>query len=138
MIAVVAQPAPELTVAGTFDVASAPAAPGAPSPDILTFRKTYHGPLDGSGTIRMVGSGDPSSGTAAYAGVEQVIATLAGRRGGFTLLHSGWMNAGAQELTVRIAPGSGTGALVGIAGTMDIVIEGSAHRYVLHYRLARP
>lgn len=132
----VAQPvAAEATATGAFDVAAPPGA-AASSADVLTFRKTYHGALDGGGALRMVGSGDPASGTASYAGVEQVTATLAGRRGGFVLLHTGWMHAGAQELNVRIAPGSGTGELRGIGGTMDIVIEGGVHRYVLHYRFA--
>ncbi|WP_083808415.1 DUF3224 domain-containing protein [Granulicella tundricola] len=38
-------------------------------------------------------------------------------------------------MTVTVVPGSGTGELVGLSGTMKIVIEGGKHSYVFDYLL---
>jgi hypothetical protein len=36
---------------------------------------------------------------------------------------------------VKVVPGSGTGELEGIAGTMTILVEGSKHSYTFDYEL---
>ena len=57
--------------------------------------------------------------------IEQVTGTLGGRKGGFVFQHSGTMTQGAVQLTITVVPGSGTGELVGLAGTFKInVVEG--------------
>lgn len=122
---------------GTFDVKTVPNTAVTGDIGLLAITKTYHGDLDGTGTGQMLGAGEPSSGTAAYVALEQVTGALAGRKGGFSLQHSGWMNAGNQVLTVTIAPGSGTGELKGIAGDCEIVIIGGVHHYTLHYSLPK-
>ena len=43
--------------------------------------------------------------------------------------------AGGADLSVIIAPDSGTGALEGISGSFAITIEGGVHRYDLAYTL---
>lgn len=126
-----AAPAPHVAT-GIFEPNVTPLA-GAD--DVLVVTKTYHGGAEGSGAGKMVGAGDPASGTAAYVAAETFTGTLDGRRGGFVLLHRGWMHAGRQELSATIAPGSGTGALAGIAGTLTITIAGKEHRYALRYTL---
>ena len=48
---------------------------------------------------------------------------------------SGMMNRGAPTLMVNVVPDSGTGELTGIAGRMQIIIEGKEHRYEIEYSL---
>jgi hypothetical protein len=72
----------------------------------------------------------------AYVAVERVSGTLHGRRGTFALQHSGTMTRGATRLTVTVVPDSGTGELVGLAGTMTIVITEAKHSYEFDYTLS--
>ena len=85
----------------------------------------------------MLSAGTPAPGQpAAYVAIDQFAGTLDGRRGGFVLLHRGTMTrAGGSELSVTIAPDSGTGALAGIAGTLAIEVKNGVHRYDLAYTL---
>jgi hypothetical protein len=64
-----------------------------------------------------------------------VTGTLDGRRGTFILQHTGTMRKGAATLHVTVVPDSGTGDLVGLTGTMMIIIEGKQHSYDLEYSL---
>ena len=131
----VTQPSPPRTAIGMFDVAVTPNPTVSGQVGLLALGKTYHGDFEGSGAGQMLGAGDPGAGTASYVALEQVTGTLAGRHGAFMLQHSGSMHDGRQVMNVRIAPGSGTGELLGISGTMEIVIEGGVHRYTLRYQL---
>jgi len=45
------------------------------------------------------------------------------------------MDRGAPSLVISVAPDSGTGELVGLAGTMTITIEDGKHSYALDYTL---
>jgi hypothetical protein len=61
---------------------------------------------------------------------------LDGRQGGFVLVHRGIMvKDGGSELDIRIATGSGTGQLAGIAGSLAIDIREGKHYYALTYTL---
>ena len=62
-------------------------------------------------------------------------AALEGRQGGFALQHSGTMSHGSQSLSITVVPDSGSGELAGIAGTMQIRIEGGKHYYDFAYTL---
>lgn len=125
------------TASGNFDVSVKPNSTVTGPVGVLSLDKTYHGDLEATATGQMLGTGDTSGkGAASYVALEQVTGTLAGKTGGFVLQHSGWMTPGKQVMTVTIAPGSGTGELSGINGTLDIVIEGGKHDYVLHYSLS--
>jgi len=76
-----------------------------------------------------------AAGSAGYVAIEKVSGTLAGRAGSFVLQHSGVMTRGRGELSVTVVPDSGTGALQGLAGRMNIIIEGGKHTYVFEYVL---
>ena len=54
------------------------------------------------------------------------------------LAHRGMMNKGGQELSVVVVPASGTGALAGLTGDLDIIIEGGKHFYEFSYTLPAP
>ena len=126
-------------VSGTFDVKMATekldGTAVAPSLGRMSIAKTFHGPLDATSVGAMLSSGNPASGTVAYVALETVTGTLDGRAGSFVLVHSASMNAGQQNLSITVAPGSGSGALSGLTGTMGIRIEGGKHYYDFDYTL---
>jgi len=67
--------------------------------------------------------------------MEKITGTLKGRTGTFLVQHSGTLNQGAQQLSITIVPGTGSGQLAGIAGKMDIKITEGKHLYELEYTL---
>lgn len=99
------------------------------------LRKVYDGGLKGQSTGEMLTAGQPQRGEAAYVALESFVGTLAGRAGGFALAHLGTMQAGDNALSIRIAPGSGTGELAGIRGEMLIRREAGKHYYTLTCRI---
>jgi len=62
--------------------------------------------------------------------------TLHGKEGSFVLQHSGTMNRGEASLTLTVVPDSGTGALTGMSGWMEIIVEGGKHTYRFQYALS--
>ncbi len=123
---------------GTFDVALAPLK-GAEDSDPLMGRmsidKVFHGDLEGTSKGQMLTGGDYTKGSAGYVAIERVFGKLHGKEGSFILQHSATMHAGAQSMSITIVPASGTGALAGISGALEIIIEGKAHSYGLTYSL---
>lgn len=101
-----------------------------------SITKTYAGPLTATAHAIMLSAGNPAAGSAGYAAIERVEGTLDGRAGSFALVHLATMNKGGQAMQVTVVPGSGTGALAGITGTLTIRIEGGQHFYTLDYDVA--
>ncbi|MBU1383236.1 MAG: DUF3224 domain-containing protein [Alphaproteobacteria bacterium] len=125
---------------GTFDVTITPVPPsdGAPpgAPGRMTLSKVFHGDIDGTAEGEMLATLVGQSG--AYVALERVHGRVGGRTGSFALAHRGMMDDGAQDLSIAVVPGSGTGELAGIAGTFRLVIEDGVHRYDLEYSLPAP
>jgi hypothetical protein len=125
---------------GSFDVTVKPIAPEDKAEGIALGRfsldKRYHGDLEATATGEMLTAGADSSGSAVYVAIERVTGTLQGRRGSFALYHNGTMTREAQNLAVLVAPGSGTGQLVGLSGKLGITIVDGKHLYDLEYSLA--
>lgn len=123
---------------GTFDVKMTPeavdAADGNPV-SRLALDKQYRGDLDGAGRGVMVSATTPVKDSAGYVAIERVSGTLHGRRGSFVMQHAGMMTRGAQQLAITIVPDSGTGELVGIAGSCGITIADGVHTYEIQYTL---
>jgi hypothetical protein len=82
----------------------------------------------------MFSAGDPAAGAAGYVAIETVRGTLAGREGSFALLQRGLMLADGISLEYVVAPGSGTGELVGITGTLDLDTS-NGHSWELTFQL---
>jgi hypothetical protein len=125
------------TARGTFAVT---VQPGAAELDGAVARselsKTLTGDLTGTGRGLMLSAGDPQTGEAGYVAVETVRGRLAGREGGFALQQFGTMHAGARVLHHEVVPGSGTGGLAGITGTLHLEVDDDGtHRYALEYDL---
>lgn len=127
------------SVEGPFDVKTLPL----PADEITTgttlgryeLDKQYHGPLDATAKGEMLSSGSLAKGAAGYVAIEEVTGTLEGRKGSFALQHWGTISAGKFELRVEIVPGSGTGELTGITGTLTITNNAGKHSYALDYTL---
>lgn len=129
---------------GTFEVKMTPEAQGdAPGGGMPTSRmgiaKTFSGGMTGSATGTMLAAGTPKPGSAAgYVAIDQFTGAVDGKAGGFLLLHRGTMSkVGGGDLSVIIAPDSGTGALEGIEGSFSIEMKDGKHFYDLAYTLPK-
>ncbi len=135
---------------GPFDVTVAPvinpATPETPAPyPRYSLKKHYSGPLEADALGEMLSGGDPRSGTAGYVAMETVTGSLpTGTQGSFQLMQMGTMEAGKltpegkpvpPELRAVVVPGSGTGALKGLTGTLRIDNNAGKHTYTLDYTL---
>jgi Protein of unknown function (DUF3224) len=124
---------------GAFEVKSSPLQPDDATTGTAIGRfaldKQFHGDLEAASKGEMLGAGNPATGTAGYVAIEQVTGTLHGHNGSFALQHFGTMAGGKFDLSVQVVPGSGTGELEGIAGTMTITIAAGKHSYTFDYTL---
>jgi len=93
--------------------------------------KTFTGELSGSSALEavMLGVGENVS---AYVAVERLEVGFDGLKGSFCLLHSATANGDDNHMRLTILPGSGTGDLVGLSGTAEIL---PGHGFALVYEL---
>ena len=128
------------TVTGPFTVTITPQPPDAHADGALlgrmTIDKQFTGPLTASSRGQMLTGMGAVKGSAGYVAMERVTGTLDGRQGSFTLQHSGVMNRGAESLTLAVVPDSGTDALAGLSGHMEIDRVDGAHAYRFTYTIA--
>lgn len=125
---------------GTFNVAVKPL----PSDDFaeaaalgrMSIDKQWHGDLEGSSKGVMLATSTAVAGSAGYVALEKVTAVLHGRRGTFSLQHSAWMAGGKQSMTITVVPDSGTEQLVGLSGSLIIIIADGKHSYEFTYSIA--
>ncbi len=124
---------------GPFEVKMTPQGPvegvGDPTVARVALDKTYQGGLVATSRGEMLATRTEVAGSAGYVAIERVEGALHGKAGGFALQHSGIMDRGVPSLTLVVIPDSGTGELVGIAGTMAIQAEAGKHSYDLEYTL---
>jgi hypothetical protein len=125
---------------GTFEVKLQPQAPDdeAESGNLgrMSIDKKFKGDLEASSKGQMLTAGTGVKGSAGYVAIEHVSGTLKGRSGTFILQHSGTMTRGVPLLSVTVVPDSGTGELLGLAGTLIIKIANGKHSYEFDYELA--
>ena len=123
---------------GTFDVTLAPLAPhhtGEHALGRMSIDKTFHGDLEATSAGEMLAGMTAVKSSAAYVAIERVTGALGGREGSFLLQHTGVMHRGAPTLVVTVVPDSGTGDLSGLSGTMQIIVDGKQHSYVMEYTI---
>jgi hypothetical protein len=125
---------------GEFEVKLAPAPNAALTEGSgigrMTLDKQYHGALHAAGHGEFLSYRGAVPTSAVYVAIEKVTGTLDGREGSFALQHQGVMGGEHDGLRIIIAPDSGSGALAGIRGKMDIRIEDGKHFYSLDYSFA--
>ena len=127
---------------GTFDVKITPQSAqdnvGDPAIGRMALDKEFRGDLQAVSKGQMLALRTGTEGSAGYVAIERVIGSLGGRKGTFALQHSGTMRRGTPTLLLRVIPDSGTDELIGLDGTMAIVIEDGKHRYEFDYVLGEP
>lgn len=128
-----------LHASGSFEVKIAPQG----TPDTaggialgrMSIDKQIQGGLEATTKGEMLTGMNDGGAAGAYVAIERVTGTLGGRTGSFVLMHSGTMTRDGRLLSVTVAPGSGTGQLVGITGTFAINIVDGKHLYEFDYTL---
>lgn len=101
----------------------------------MSINKQFHGDLEGTSVGEMLSAATSVKGSAGYVAMEKVTGTLDSRKGTFVLQHSATMDRGRPQLKITVVPDSGTGALEGLTGTMNIIIEQGKHSYEFDYTL---
>lgn len=99
-----------------------------------TVKKSFHGDLEGTSTAELLMCGSPG-GDAGYIASEKFTGTLAGRKGTFVMQHGGlaWKD-GRLKPFGNVVPGSGTGELVGLSGTLEYRHDEKGAVLTLDYR----
>jgi hypothetical protein len=125
---------------GTFQVKLLPLAFEGQAADTklgrMSIEKQISGDLEAMASGQMLSAMTDTKGSAGYVAIEKVTGTLHGRQGSFVLQHSGTMNRGTDSvLLVSVVPDSGTGELVGLQGTFNIIIADGKHSYEFTYSL---
>lgn len=124
---------------GSFEIRMQPPPTGEGAGRVAVGRmlidKQYKGDLTGVGQGEMLSAGNPAAGSAGYVAIEHVTGILGQLSGSFALQHAGVMHNGSSHLSISIVPGSGTGDLAGIEGTLKLEIVERMHYYELEYRL---
>lgn len=124
---------------GEFEVRLEPMQPYAGGADQglgrMSIDKTFYGDLQGNSVGEMLTAVGVREGSAGYVAMERVEGLLQGKRGSFVLQHFGVMARGENRLILEVVPDSGTGDLLGIAGSMAIEQRGGKHLYALDYLL---
>lgn len=124
---------------GTFTGTSLPSERAHPANDSrltrLTFEKQYRGALAGRAVGTMLASAVPGGSVQPSLALEEVTGTLDGRSGTFVLQHVATTVDGVTSLRITVVPGSGTGALTGLTGTLTVTAGPEGRRYVFTYAL---
>ena len=112
---------------------------GGPTLSHATVLKRFAGDLDAESEARLLMCQADTTDIAAGAGYiarEVVRGTLAGRRGTFVMQHWGLSSRGTEQTGGQIVPGSATGGLEGLTGSVEISVDGGgAHTLTIEYDL---
>jgi hypothetical protein len=121
---------------GSFDVTltKQDTAPDAAVSRNLLY-KEFHGDLEAVAKGEMLAAFEPLTNAGVYVAIDRVSGTLHDKSGSFLIAHRGIANADGQKLEIVIVPGSGTGQLSEITGTMGIEIVEKKHFYTVDYEL---
>lgn len=126
-------------VKGSFEVTITPQPHsdgiGDPAIGRMAIDKQFSGDLTAASLGQMLSFRSELPGSAGYVAMELVRGVLAGREGSFVLQHSGTMDRGNASLELHVVPDSGSGALKGLRGSMQINIDDGQHSYVFDYSL---
>ena len=131
---------PQQQASGPFDVKITPLDPAFKFDENpytrFSIDKQFHGDLEATSKGEMLAAGSPAKGVGGYVAIERVNGSLHGRSGTFVLQHNATMQHGSYQLNVVVVPGSGTGLLAGLSGTMQIIIAPDGkHSYNFSYTL---
>ena len=101
----------------------------------IHITRRFEGDLEGSATAALL-TATTESGAAVYVALDRFEGSLHGREGSFVIHHRGTLSAEGAVVDGGVVPGSGTGELRGIRGSVTIVVaENGSHQLVLDYEL---
>ncbi len=102
----------------------------------MTIDKVWSGGIEGASrgemTVTAVGP------AMAYVALEKMDVKIDGKAGTFVFAHKATMDANDPKsgvMDIRVLPNTGTGALAGIEGSLQITIDKSGHSYDFSYTL---
>ena len=122
--------------AGSFEVKLSPEpATGDATIARYSMDRRFSGDLQAKSRVEMLGTQFDDTYSGVYVAIERITGSLAGRQGAFSVYHTRIMNRGVPTLTAAVVPDSGTEALVGLTGSMRIIIENGQHSYEFDYML---
>jgi Protein of unknown function (DUF3224) len=101
----------------------------------MTIDKKFYGDMEATTQGQMLSARTTIPNSAGYVAIERVEGSLHGRKGSFVLQHMGTMNRGESSLVITVVPDSGTDELVGLTGTLSIIIVDGKHSYDFAYTL---
>jgi len=102
----------------------------------ITVRKHFTGPLDATSTAQLltaVAPDDPNQ--AGYIGSERVTGTLDGSSGTFVIQHGGVAGGAEIRQFGWVVPGSGTGDLRGLTGSVHFQHDEHGAIFTMEYEL---
>ncbi len=127
---------------GTFEVKVKPVDPSdiakAGDTGRMTIDKTWTGDIVGTSKGEMLTGITQENGSMAYVAMERFTGTIGDHKGTLLFSHSAFMlhhQPRPEDTNITVVPGSGTGALKGIQGRLEITITGGVHHYHLTYTL---
>jgi hypothetical protein len=123
-----------MSATGTFEINMTPQEDAEFPAGRMLISKAYSGDMTGSGIGQMI-SKRTAGGTAVYHAIEEFSGSVGAKSGGFTLVHSGYMDKESQSLEITILSGSGSGEFQNISGSMSITQGESGHSYELIFEL---
>lgn len=97
--------------------------------------KTFSGGITGTSAAELLQAiaGETAQ---VYVAVERVTAAVDGHQGTFVLRHSALLHGDAGDMLVDVVPGSATGGLTGLTGTLTIEMSPAGeHTYSFDYAL---
>ena len=109
-----------------------------PAHSRATVKKTFRGDMEGESTAELLmcqaDTSDLSAG-AGYVASERVSARLGDREGTFAMQHWGLSGGcGPPRTGGHVVPGSGTGELAGLTGTIEISVDAEGgHTLTIDY-----
>lgn len=113
----------------TWDQSLVDEADAGPAVGRAEVRKAYRGDLTGTAVAHLVLCGEVS-----YSGIERVTGTLGGRSGTFVLAHGATRGLSPEGFAPGVVvPGSGTGELAGLAGTVEFRHDETGPSITMHY-----
>jgi hypothetical protein len=124
----------KMTATGTFEVNLEPQEDQATPAGRMLINKIYSGALVGTGIGQMI-SKRTENGASVYYAIEEFSGSVDGQSGALTLVHNGFMDKDSHTLDIQILPGSASGELANITGSMTITQEDGVHAYELNYQL---
>jgi hypothetical protein len=128
------------TASGTFsvDISPRPPDPDTARLEQMQIRKRWSGEIEAAGWGLMISGGDAAAGSAGYVAMEFLEGRVGNLVGGLALQQFGTMSNGKAHQVYEVVPGSGTGDLAGISGTLRLDVADGTHHYALSYELPTP